>query len=297
MTFPPFLDFLRLLGVKLTRARRVLCSVCFGGAQPSSFEGVDRAVAQRLLGDVDAIPPELLTVVEWVKGARIGGTWLASLRLLHLALTIDLSSLAAGELAFVLLVGPDMRLPRQGLRYIVGALKSRPEFRGMLLSESTDSCTIRRPDGREVTFEIMPATKGGSAVRGRSLVGALFTEASFFRDKDFAINVDDVYRGVLPRILAGGQLILETTPWAQLGLVYELFDGNWGKPTTCVVAHCPTLLMRSDARTVSLVERERNRDPENARREFDAEFLARGVSTFFDPVAINQAVDLELRAG
>jgi hypothetical protein len=297
VSFPPFLDFLRLLGVKLARAQRVLCSVCFGGVQPSSFEGADRDAAHRLLGNVETIPPELLTVVEWVKGARIGGTWLASLRLLHLALTIDLSSLAAGEVAFALLVGPDMRLPRQGLRYVIGALKSRPELAAMLVAESTDSCSIRRPDGREVVCEIMPATKGGSAVRGRSLVGALFTEASFFRDKDFAINVDDVYRGVLPRILAGGQLILETTPWAQLGLVYELFDANYGKPTTCVAAHCPTLLMRSDPRTVALVERERNRDPENARREFDAEFLARGVTTFFDLVAINQAIDLELHAG
>ena len=297
MTFPPFLDFLRLLGIKLTRAQRVLCSVCFQGVQPSAFEGADREVARRLFGDAEEIPPDLATVVLWLKGARIGGTWLASLRLLHLALTIDLTSLAAGEVAFVLLIGPDMRLPRQALRYIVGALKSRPELGSMLTAESTDSATIRRPDGREVVFEIMPATKGGSAVRGRSLVGALFTEASFFRDKDFAINVDDVYRGVLPRILAGGQLILETTPWAQLGLVFELFDANWGKPASCVAAHCPTLVMRSDARTVALVERERNRDPENARREFDAEFLARGVSAFFDPVAINQAVDPELHAG
>lgn len=293
MKLPRFLDFLRTLGVKLTRAQRVACAVCFDGVQPGTFTGADREAARSLFGDIDTIPPDLRTVVLWLKGARIGGTWLASLRALHLALTADLSSLAPGEAAFVLLVGPDTRLPKQALRYIAGALQNRA-LAGLLVSESTESLTIRRGDGREVTFEVLPATKGGSAVRGRSLVAAVMTEAAFFRGADFAINADEVYRAILPRVLDGGQLILETTPWSEAGLVWELFRDNHGTPTTCVVAHCPTLLMRDDIRTKAIVLREKLRDPDNARREFDAEFMGAGAGLFFDPSLLAAMVDPSL---
>jgi len=287
-----FLDFVRALGIKLTRAQRVLVSVCCDGVQPSSFRGVDRHVARRLFGDVESVPAELRTVVLWLKGARIGGTWLAALRTLHLALTLDLGSLAAGEAAFVLLVGPDTRLPRQALRYVIGALKAHPALAPLLVAESSESATVRRQDGREVTFEVLPATKGGSAVRGRSIVAAMMTEAAFFRDRDFAVNDAEVYQAILPRVLEGGQLILESTPWAEgSGLVWELFDANHGQPATCVAAHCPTLLMRDDARTRGIVERERARDPENCRREFDAEFAAAGTGFFFDADSLRLSID------
>lgn len=288
-----FLDFCRSLGIKLTRAQRVLVSVCCDGAQPSSFRGVDRHVARRLFGEVESIPPELRTVVLWLKGARVGGTWLAALRTLHLALILDLGSLAAGEAAFVLLVGPDTRLPRQALRYVIGALKAHPALAPLLVAESSESATVRRQDGREVFFEVLPATKGGSAVRGRSIVAAVMTEAAFFRDRDFAVNDAEVYQAILPRVLEGGQLILESTPWAEgSGLVWELYDANHGETTTCVAAHCPTLLMRGDdARTRGIVERERARDPENCRREFDAEFAAAGTGFFFDADSLRLSID------
>ncbi len=288
---PTFLDFARGLGHRLTRAQSVLCAVCFAGAEPSSFTGADRDIAFRLFGAAQSVPADLRSVVLWCKGARIGGTWLAALRVLHLALTAALGSLAPGESAFGLLVGPDMRLPQQALRYILGALRSRPELAALIASETTEAVVLRRPDGRTVTIEILPATRGGSALRGRSIVAAVMTEASFFRDRDFAVNDAEIYRALLPRILPGGQLILESTPWAESGLVWELHRDNHGTPTTCIAAHCPTTLMRDDTRTLRLVERERARDPENARREFDAEFITGGSGFFFDAALLRAAID------
>ena len=91
--------------------------------------------------------------------------------------------------------------------------------------------------------------------------------------------------------MPGGQLIIESTPWAAEGLLHELFASNHGNPATCIAAHCPTRLMRPDARTAAIVTREEMRDPDNAAREFGAEFMAGGSSAFFDAQLIEAAMD------
>ena len=55
-----------------------------------------------------------------------------------------------------------------------------PSLARMVAAETADSVTIERPDGRRVVIECLPATRGGSAVRGRSLVGAVLDESAFF---------------------------------------------------------------------------------------------------------------------
>ena len=72
------------------------------------------------------------------------------------------------------------------------------------------------------TLEALPATRGGSALRGRSLVGAVLDEAAFFRDEDYSVNDAEIYRAVAPRILPEGQTIIASTPWAEgVGLLQQ----------------------------------------------------------------------------
>src|SRR5262249_30644541 len=125
-----------------------------------------------------------------------------------------------------------------------------------------------------------------------SLVGAVMDESAFFRDEDHSVNDAEIFHAVAPRVMPEGQVILASTPWAQgIGLLYDLFSANHGAPRTAVAAHAPTLLLRNDARTAAMVERERERDPDNAAREFDAKFMSSGAGLFFDPSAVDAAVD------
>jgi hypothetical protein len=281
-----------VLRVKLTAAQRVLCSVAYDGREPGDLEGEERDLARRLFGDVDRIPPEARHVFAAVCGARGGKSYvLCALRLLYLALTVPLASLAPGELAAALIVAPDVRLARQTVRYVLGAAKGCKAIASRMVSESADGCVIKREGGRSVSIECLPATRGGSAVRGRSLVGAVLDEACFFRDESYTINDAEVFKAVSPRIMPGGQLVVSSTPWAESGLVFELFRANHGDPHTCLAAHAPTTLLRDDARTLSMVERERERDSDNAAREFDAQFMTAGSGLFFDSAAIDRAID------
>lgn len=290
----PFTRFCAdVLHVALTPGQRVLALVAYDGLEPAELEGEDRELARAIFGDVDTIPPEARSVVVAVVGARGGKSYvLCGLRLLHLALTVPLVSLAPGEVASALVVAPDLRLARQTLRYALGAAKTVPAIASRIRSESTDGFVIDRENGHTVSLEALPATRGGSALRGRSLVGAVLDEAAFFRDEDYAVNDAEVFRAVSPRVMPEGVVVIASTPWAEgVGLLYELFASNHGNPRTAIAAHAPTLLLRNDSRTRTMVDRERERDADNAAREFDAQFMASGAGLFFDAHAIDAAVD------
>lgn len=291
----PFVEFLsRVLKVKLTPAQFVTYAVACDGAEPAQLVGSQRDIAREIFGNVETVPPIARSVFVMVKGARVGGTYLAALRMLHLALTLPLTTLAPGELASALMVAPDTRLARQALRYALGAAREHKDIARRIRATNTDSFTLERDDGRTVVIECLPGTRGGSALRGRSLVGVQFTEFAFVRDADYVVNDAELFKAVAPRVLPGGQIIIESTPFAESGLLFELYTANHGAPTSVLAARCPTRLMRPDAQTAATVERERARDPENAAREFDAVFMSAGSSRFFDPLTVDRAVDPSL---
>lgn len=272
---PSFAAFVERLGLQLTNGQRVLAAVAFDGLDPVDLTPSDQELARALFGPLAGIPHEARAVLAVVAGARAGKSYLlGALRLLHLAITVRLRQLAPGEVAVAVAVAPDLRLARQVLRYALGAAQGSAELAPLIANPTQDGFIIRRPDGRSVSIECLPATRGGAAVRGRTLVGAVLDEACFFYDAEHEVNDVDVYRALLPRIVVGGQLIIASTPWAESGLLWSLWRDNFGAPKACLVAHAPTALLRDDAHTRAMVERERARDAENARREFDAQFLS-----------------------
>jgi hypothetical protein len=284
-----FAQFCAALGVKLTPAQSVVAGVAFDRRPLSSGE---YALADSLFGSHDlVIPEEARTVVDAMCGGRGGKSYIfEALRLLHLALTVPLTSLAPGEIAVGLIVAPDMRLARQTLRYVAGAV-AHPALADVVESISAERILLRRPDGR-VALEALPATAGGSAVRARSLVGASMDEAAFFFDAGHVVNDVHLFEAVRPRILPGGQVIIASTPWLQSGLLYKLHRDNWGKPKTAVAVYAPTVLLRPCM--AKIVEEERLRDPDNARREFDAIPLPTGAGVFFDPAALRMSLSDEV---
>jgi hypothetical protein len=286
----PFVEFVeRVVGVKLTDAQCVLSRVGFDGEDIDDLDAPEREIARELFGAIATVPVLALGVIVMVAGARSGKSYLAALRLVHLALTVPLDHLAPGEQAVGLIVAPDVRLAKQCLRFALGAVRSVPHLGRLVATPTSDAFAIRRPDGRVVAIECLPATRGGSAVRGRSLVGAVLDEFAFFRDEQAAVNDADLFRAVSPRVMTGGQVIIASTPWGESGLLYEMHRDQHGAPITALVAHAPTALMRpSEAKRVKL---EFARDPANASRELGAEFLSIGQGSFFDAAAIRKCVD------
>jgi hypothetical protein len=286
-----------VLGARLTDAQLVLCKVAFDRVEPRDLDPADREIAAQLFGpDVDIIPDSARAILVGTFGARSGKSrFLGGIYSLWRALVADVTGLAFGETATALLVAPDLRLGRQSLRFALGAAHSVPSIARLIESESTDAFALRRPDGSLVAIECLPASRGGIATRGRTLVSAVLDECAFFRDADYAINDEEIFKAVSPRVLPGGLTILCSTPWSESGLLFAEFDRNFDHPRGALACRGTTLLMNPSK--AAEIERERERDPANAAREFDAQFLSRGASAFFDPAAITLAVDPELHAG
>ncbi len=181
-----FLQFVRLCGItptlgqatwikvavyraaKLTKAEREASAELFGGVE---------------LGDVPSLARDVLVLL---KGALIGGSMLSGLYLAWRACTAPLYSLRLGERATALVVGPDLRLALQVLRYARGAFAEVKELESSLVADAKDEFVIQRRDCSRVAVEALPATRGGAAERGRSLVAAVMTESAFFRNKNGA---------------------------------------------------------------------------------------------------------------
>lgn len=286
-----FVAFCLWLGVTLTPGQRVLAAVAYDGHEPSAATTPQaKALATKIFGPVATISPRARAVLNATCGARAGKSYvLLALRLLWGALVRDLSPLAPGEAATSVVVAPTLKLARQTLGYIKGAL-SHPELSPMVLATSAEEIVIRRPDGAHVAFRALAAGRAGAALRGRWYTDAALDEAAFFRDAETGVvNDADLFRAVSPRVLPGGQVIIASTPWAEAGLLYDLHRENYGHPVTALAAHAPTLVLYDTALTREIVERERQRDPDNAAREYDAEFIGGGSLQFFESGAIDAA--------
>jgi len=280
-----FLGFCEWLGVQLTPGQSELARVAFDGGCPVG--GADGA---SLFGGIAEVPMGARGVVAAVCGARAGKSYvLVALRLVFGMLVRDLSSMAPGQRAVALIVAPNDKLRAEVLNYALGAVRSKPELAQMLVETRADEFVLLRPDGQRVTFETGVATRGGYGARGRALTDFALDESAFFRDASYKVNDVEIFRAGAARVLPGGQTIVASTPWAQAGLLYDLYRKNFGKPTDALVAHAPTLVLHDSEMTRSIVERERRRDPDNARREFDAQFMTSGTTVFFEEAIIDAA--------
>lgn len=305
-----FVPFCAWLGVTLTPGQRVIGLVAYDGVDPVDLPSAERAIAREVFGDVDRFDPRERDVAVAVCGARAGKTYtLLAMRVLHLSLTVSLASLAPGQVASAPIIAPGKDDATQALQYIQGAIAAKPALARLVVGkpDAAESLEIRRDDGKVVEIVIRAAAARGRTGRGRDLVCAVLDEAAFFLDAAYHVNDEQIYQALSPRILPGGQLIISSTPWAQVGLLHDLFAANHPSPEraglparreprkrTAIAMHATTLRLRDTEQTRAIVAREQARDADNAAREYGAQFMAAGASTFFEPACIEACLDAAL---
>ena len=281
-----FIDFARRLGQVPEPGQEAALRVLYDGEEPGDV-GPE---AVRMFGYERGTPRRARDVAVKVWGARGGKSKWAGTRMLHLGLTVDVSRLAPGEHGYVFLVAPKLELGLQPLNYIKGlvSLDARLAAR---CDVGAEQIVIDRGRGHFVTIQPVAASRGGAGQRGRSLLGALLDETAFFRDESSGVvNDQAIFKALAPRVIDGGQIVVQSTPWARSGLLYDLFRENFGHPVSAIVSHAPTGMLRTDEKILSYVAREYARDPENAAIEFGAQFGAASATQWLDPGALERAV-------
>jgi hypothetical protein len=293
-----------VLGVQLEPGQLVFAKVAYDHVDPIDLPEDERSIARQIFGPVDRVPEEAHKVIASVIGGRSGKSYLATLRLLHLCCTVVLDGvLAPGQRAHAAIICPDVATAMEALVYFVGACWACPKLRDSIDPKITktvikdgkmvEGFVFKRPlDGRFVEVAVRAVRQGGANVRGRWYVGALMDEACLFFDASYKLSDDVVYKAIKPRIvMPGGQLLLSSTPWLDAGVLYTLWETEFGKPQTALVAHAPTLVLRpTNAGIRATVEGEYKTDPENARREFGAEFGTGNSADWIDRISLRRCV-------
>lgn len=290
-----FTEFVAWLGVTLTLGQLVIAKVSYDGLEPQDLRGAERDMARTVFGDVDVIPDIARETVVHVCGRRGGKSYtLEALPLVHAMYTVPLYKVAPGQIPIALVISPNDELRQEVTNYAFGAIRSHPELeKTLVLSPSQRGARIvsefmvQRPGTNAlVGFRGGVATKGGYGGRGKSLVGVALDEAAFFRGAENVVNDVEIYAACIPGLLPGARCTIGTTPWAQAGLVWDLFDENHGHPKSALVSHAPTQVLRPEL--ADEVEQERTKDPDRTERERDAKFMGFGTTQFFSEAEIDR---------
>lgn len=292
-----FWEFCELvLKLKLTLGQRVVAKVAFGDYDPKDLEGAEYDIALLLFGGLETVPAGAKRFVCLRLGRGSGKTTLCSAYAVYCAVCQPVK-VGPGDTPYVITIAPDKDTAKLSISMAREMIRGQPALERLIVSDEKTSITLRRPDGQQVKIEAFAASRGGSSVRGRTILAFLLDEAEFFTSnaegdgKSYSVNDIDLFRALKPRLVRNGKGMLVSTPWPVETLMGAMFERNWGKPTDAVAVKAPTLLVRGDDPDVAAnVADEYLKDPENARREYDCEIDGLLGEGFFDAGALSGSV-------
>jgi hypothetical protein len=293
-----FHDFCeKVLNLRLTTGQRVIAKVAFGNYDPQDLPPDEQELATQMFGGLKTVDDSARRYVVMRLGRGSGKTTICSAFSVYTAVTQDISRVGPGDVPYVIVVAPDRPTAQLSIRMAREMIRSQPALERLVVSDTSDLIQLRRPDGRMVRIEAFAATRGGSSMRGRTIMAFLMDEAEFFtstaNDREYAVNDRDIFRALKPRLLLSGRGMMISTPWPVETLMGEMFEENWGKCLTAVAIKAPTLLVRGDDPDVhQMVEDELAKDPENARRELFCEVDGISGGEFFDVNALTTSLEV-----
>ncbi len=284
-----------VLRIKLTPGQLVIAKVAFGDYNPCDLEGEERELAVTLFGGLEEVSDDARRFVILRLGRGSGKTTMCAAFAVYCAVTQPVK-VGPGDTPYVITIAPDKDTARLSISMAREMVRGQPALERLIISDEKTSITIRRPDGQQVKIEAFAASRGGSSIRGRTILAFLLDEAEFFTSngddgRSYAVNDHDLFRALKPRLVRNGKGMMVSTPWPVETLMGTMFDRNWCHPVDGVAVNAPTILARgNDPDIAALVEDEMRKDPENARREFFCEIDAVSGDGFFDLSALKGCV-------
>ena len=293
-----FQDFCeKVLNLHLTTGQRVIAKIAFGEYDPIDLPEDERAIALEMFGGQERVPQSARRYIVLRLGRGSGKTTICAAYTVYQAVTHDLRKCGPGDVPYVITVAPDKETAKLSIRMAREMIRGNSALERLVVADEQQSITLRRPDGRSVKIEAFAATRGGYAVRGRTIIAFLLDEAEFFTSnsesgasggREYAVNDREIFRALKPRLLRNGRGMLISTPWPVETLMGEMFERNWGKAVDAVAVKATTLQVRGDDEDiVAMVQDELTKDPENARRELFCDVDGLFGGEFFDTGALN----------
>jgi hypothetical protein len=252
-----------LYGLPLSDAQRALAEQCVGGAWRPGVEFREAAfICGRRSGKSDKIAANVAIFEAFFRDHK----------------------LSPGETGIVLLLAQNMRQAKVVRGYVEGKIRKSPVLQRHVIATRAHELEL---DNR-ITIAIHPASF--RAIRGLSVVSCVCDEIAFWFTEDTYANPDvEVLKAVRPAMATfpHGKLLLVSSPYTMNGALWDIWQRRDADPDT-LVWRAPTALMNPTV-SASFLAKEQARDPENYRREYEAEFTE-AISGFLSAEAIAACV-------
>jgi hypothetical protein len=243
----------------------------------------ERATFLKIAGDR---PPPSRRVRElWAVVARRSGKSRVAAALAVFLALFQRHELAKGETGHVLVLAATQDQAKTVYSYVLGFIESSEALRREVRSVTTTE--VRLANNVIIGVHV----NSFRTIRGKTLLATIFDETAFWRDESSATPDVEVYRAVVPSLIAsGGMLIGISTPYRRMGLLHARHRDYYA------VAGDDVLVVQGDAGTFNpllsakLIEAHRASDPEAAVAEWDAQFRS-DIAQFLSEDLIELAID------
>jgi hypothetical protein len=213
----------------------------------------------------ERLPPSKRVRELWaIVARRSGKSRMAAALAVFLAL-FQRHKLARGETGHVLVLAATADQAKTVFEYASGFIEASEALRREVRSITAHE--IRLANDVVIAVHV----NSFRTIRGKTLLACIFDETAFWRDEASATPDVEVYRAVMPSLVAAnGMLIGISTPYRRMGLLYAKHRDHFG------VAGDDCLVVQGDAGTFNpalspaLIEAHRASDPEAAVSEWDA---------------------------
>jgi hypothetical protein len=239
------------------------------------LEGCLDASAMRAHFGVDELPSmPVVALVVLVCGVRSGKSFLAACAAIKGCLTADLSKLKRHEIPRFAIVAPTVDNANATFRILAGIIHESDALSRLVVKETSDELQLRRLDGRIVEIVVVAAHRGAITMRSRWLIGFVLEEVAGFGEEvtGAAVNGEALLQAGETRLVPGSQGWIISSPFGPTGLLWELYKKHFGRPGRELVVHAPTTAMNPTFDPAQ-VEAVRQRDPDTAAREYEAQWL------------------------
>jgi len=189
-----------------------------------------------------------------------------------------------GERGMLIVLSVNQRQAQIVLNYIKGKVDASPILRSMVADVYNEE--IRFKNGLSVAS--YPCSFRG--LRGYSVPVCVIDELAFFKVQ--GVNVDrEVLEAVRPAqaTFPGAKLVKISSPYAKQGELWRDFASYYGKNQSQVLIWKAPSKVMNPTISDSFLRREKRRDPDAYRREYEAEF-SDSISDFIPADAIDSCV-------
>ncbi len=262
-----FAESEKYLNLSLYPMQRAVLSALYGLPVPKAH----KAFKSSLYHEYHREKSELVAVL----GARSGKSFLASIISLYEATRSKWRQyLRPDENAYVVIIATRQAQAQQIIQKNAADMILNSRISGLLRGEPL-ATEIEFRNGNKIVG--MPCNS--TSARGLPIISLIMDECGHFFTE--GVKADEtIFSALRPRMaqFPGAKTLLISTPSAKQGLLWDFFKDGFNVPGRLTV-QAPTQIMNPNI-PLDFIERERLRDPDNAIREFDAQF-AEKVSAYF----------------